>query len=75
MAHENVRKRMNPAEFTDLVGRSDQAAPDALPVVTFGDGVTLHWNDLAIEAVHAPEAHTDGDSIIFFRGANVVQHG
>ena len=75
VAHENVRRRMNPAEFADLVGRSDQAAPEALPVVTFDQGVTLHWNDLAIEAVHAPTAHTDGDSIIFFRGANVVHMG
>jgi len=75
VAHENVRRRMNPAEFADLVGRSDQAAPEALPVVTFNHGVTLHWNDLTIEAVHAPTAHTDGDSIIFFRGANVVHMG
>lgn len=75
VAHENVRKRMNPAEFADLVGRSDQAAPEALPVVTFEHGVTVHWNGLAIEAVHAPTAHTDGDSIIYFRGANVVHMG
>ncbi len=75
VAHENVRRRMNPADFADLVGRSDQAAPEALPVVTFDHGVTLHWNGLAIEAVHAPTAHTDGDSIIFFRGANVVHMG
>ena len=75
VAHENVRKRMNPAEFSDLVGRSDQAPPDALPVVTFGEGVTLHWNGLAIEARHQPSAHTDGDSAIFFRGANVVHMG
>ncbi len=75
VAHENVRRRMNPAEFADLVGRSEQAAPEALPVVTFEQGVTFHWNGLAIEAVHAPAAHTDGDSIIFFRGANVVHMG
>ena len=75
VAHENVRRRMNPAEFTDLVGRSEQAAPEALPVVTFEHGVTLHWNGLAIEARHQPHAHTDGDSTIFFRGANVVHMG
>ena len=75
VAHENVRKRMNPAEFTDLVGRSDQAAHEALPVVTFESGVTLHWNGLAIEARHQPQAHTDGDSVIFFRGANIVHMG
>lgn len=75
MAHENVRRRMNPAEFADLVGRSDQAPKAALPVVTFDTGVTLHWNGLTIEAVHQPRAHTDGDSAIFFGGANVVHMG
>lgn len=75
VAHENVRRRMNPAEFADLVGRSEQAAADALPVVTFGSGVTFHWNGLTIEAVHQPQAHTDGDSAIFFGGANVVHMG
>lgn len=75
VAHRNVRRRMNPADFADLVGRSNQAAPEALPVVTFEQDVTLHWNGLAIEARHRPRAHTDGDSTIFFRGANVVHMG
>lgn len=75
VAHRNVRRRMNPAEFADLVGRSDQASAEALPVVTFESGVTFHWNGLTIEAVHQPRAHTDGDSAIFFGGANVVHMG
>ena len=75
VAHENVRRRMNPADFADLVGRSSQAAPEALPVVTFERDVTLHWNGLAIEARHQPSAHTDGDAAIFFGGANVVHMG
>ena len=75
VAHENVRRRMNPEEFQNLVGRSDQAAPEALPVVTFDDGVTLNWNGLRIEADHQPHAHTDGDSVIYFEGANVVHMG
>lgn len=75
VAHENVRRRMNPAEFAYLVGRSEQASADALPVVTFENGVTFHWNGLTIEAVHQPQAHTDGDSAIFFGGANVVHMG
>ena len=75
VAHENVRRRMNPEEFQSLVGRSEQAAPEALPVVTFDDGVTLNWNGLRIEADHQPHAHTDGDSVIYFEGANVVHMG
>ena len=75
VAHENVRRRMNPEEFQNLVGRFSQAAPEALPVVTFDDGVTLNWNGLRIEADHQPHAHTDGDSVIYFEGANVVHMG
>ena len=75
VAHENVRRRMNPEEFQSLVGRSEQAAPEALPVVTFDDGVTLNWNGLRIEPDHQPHAHTDGDSVIYFEGANVVHMG
>ena len=75
VAHENVRRRMNPEDFADLVGRSQQAAPEALPVVTFESGVTLNWNGLQIQAVHHPHAHTDGDSVIWFGGANVVHMG
>ena len=46
IAHENVRRRMDPAEFRDLMGRSEQAPPDALPVVTFSDAVNFYWNEI-----------------------------
>ena len=75
VAHENVRKRLNPAEFRELVGRSQQAPPDALPVITFTDQVTFHWNGETIHAIHVPPAHTDGDALVHFVGANVVHMG
>ncbi len=74
VAHEKARRRMNPADFPDI-GKSEQFPPEALPVVTFDQGVSFHWNGLEIEAVYVPTAHTDGDVIIFFRGANVVHMG
>jgi len=75
VAHENVRKRLNPAEFRELMGRSQQAPADALPVITFTDQVTFHWNGETIHAIHVPPAHTDGDALIRFVGANVVHMG
>ncbi len=51
------------------------AAPQALPVVTFPTGLTFHWNDETIEVVHFPGGHTDGDSVIFFKTANVIHTG
>lgn len=75
VAHENVRRRMNPGEFEEVMGRTQQASEAALPVVTFTDAVTFHWNGETIRAQHVAHAHTDGDSIIWFEGANVVHMG
>jgi len=74
IAHENVRKRMAAGQM--LRGdKVDPAPPGALPVLTFGDAVSLHFNGEEIKAIHFPKGHTDGDSIIFFTGSNVVHMG
>ena len=75
VAHDNVRKRVNPAEFPELMGRSNQLPPDALPVVTFNDAVTFYWNGEEIHAFHVSKAHTDGDAIVHFVFANVIHMG
>jgi len=75
VAHENVRKRMNPRAFRDLVGRSEQAPPAALPVITFTDAVTFHWNGDDIRAFHVEHAHTDGDAVIHFPENDVLHMG
>lgn len=75
-AHENVRARMSTEQFSKLMNRTLPASPEAaLPVVTFDDGVTLHWNDEIIRVEHVAPAHTDGDSHIWFEKANVVHMG
>lgn len=75
VAHDNVYKRMNPAEFADLVGNSQQSPAAALPVVTFDRTLTLHWNGEDVFSFHVENSHTDGDVIVFYRGANVVHMG
>ena len=75
VAHENVYRRLNPAEFADLVGRSQQSAPEGLPVVTFNDRVSFHWNGEDIRVNHMPNAHTDGDALVFFTNADAVHMG
>lgn len=75
VAHRNVYRRMNPAEFADLVGRSGQAPRAALPVVTFDEGVQFHWNGRHIDVTHIGTAHTDGDAIVHFPRANVFHMG
>lgn len=75
-AHHNVRARLSAKQFSSVFERETPAAPDAaLPVLTFEDGMTLHWNGEEIEVQHAARAHTDGDSIVWFRRANAVHLG
>lgn len=76
VAHENVRVRMSSEQFNPWFKRTTPPSPRAaLPVVTFGEGVTFHLNGQTIEASHVENAHTDGDSVIWFREANVVHTG
>jgi glyoxylase-like metal-dependent hydrolase (beta-lactamase superfamily II) len=77
VAHDNVRMRLSREQVSQL--RPDLKQPPqpeaALPVVTFGDGVTLHWNGDTIRVQHVAHAHTDGDAHVWFTRANVVHMG
>jgi len=70
IAHSNVRERL--AEDKDL---SDETARDGIPVITFDESLSLHFNGDELKMVHLPTGHTDGDSIIMFTKANVVHMG
>lgn len=65
IAHENVRKHLVTQGF----------AKTGLPVITFDQSLTVHFNGETIRAVHYANGHTDGDSIIFFESSNVVHMG
>ena len=76
VAHENVRERLNSEQFITFLERGYDPEPAAaLPVITFTDAVTFHWNDDAIHLFHVAHAHTDGDAVVHFREANVVHAG
>ncbi|MCA9401359.1 MAG: MBL fold metallo-hydrolase [Candidatus Omnitrophica bacterium] len=76
LAHENVRKRLSTRQVREMVGRTSEARPEeALPVVTFNEGITLHFNEETIDVVHFGPGHTDGDSVVFFKEANVIHMG
>jgi glyoxylase-like metal-dependent hydrolase (beta-lactamase superfamily II) len=76
IAQENVRKRLgtpqvNPSTNQPIAPR----AREALPVVTFEDAATLHFNDDDLEFKHLPNAHTETDIFVRFRKANIVHMG
>jgi glyoxylase-like metal-dependent hydrolase (beta-lactamase superfamily II) len=76
VAQDNVKKRL--ATKTAIEFFKSAYGPTAaagLPVITFKDTVTFHLNGDEATAIHVPNAHTDGDSIIHFRAGNVVHMG
>jgi cyclase len=76
VAHANVRRRMSEKQFMEAFDRTVEPSPKgALPVVTFDQSITFHWNGETIEVVHVPPAHTDGDSVVYFGNANVIHAG
>jgi glyoxylase-like metal-dependent hydrolase (beta-lactamase superfamily II) len=74
IAQENVRKRLSTAQH--VMGNDVPASPaEALPVITFAESVSVHFNGEEIRVIHYPHGHTDGDSVIFFTKSNVVHMG
>jgi len=71
IAHENVLLRLSmPAQG------QPQVAFGAWPTETFAnDKKELLFNDEAVQIIHEPSAHTDGDSLVFFRRSDVVSTG
>lgn len=67
LAHENVLNRFYLAE-NDV---------EALTLTTtyFTPDFDIYLNDEGIAIYHMPNAHTDGDSIVFFRRSDVVSLG
>lgn len=68
-AHHNIRNRLadSDAEWAQ--------SPATLPVITFGEDLTFHMNGQTVEVTHVPNAHTDGDALVYFREANVLHMG
>jgi cyclase len=75
IAHDNVRKRLAEGHPNLLGMRIPPAPPEALPVITFDQSLTVHVNGEDIRALHYARGHTDGDSIVFFPKSNVVHMG
>jgi len=74
IAHTNVRKRLSTKQ--ELFGRVvEPLSKDGLPVITFDESLSIHFNGEEIRVLHLPHGHTDGDSVIFFMGSGVVHAG
>ena len=73
IAHEQVDSRMR----TPPAG-APAASLGAVPTETYyGEGMRLshYFNGEGIELIHRPDAHTDGDTVVRFRGSEVLAAG
>jgi len=73
VGHDNTRKRLM-TEQPNPLGRATQRAFPAefWPTITFKDSVSLHFNGEDIDVLHLPGGHTDADTVMLFRQANVL---
>jgi glyoxylase-like metal-dependent hydrolase (beta-lactamase superfamily II) len=68
LTHENVEAR--------LVKVQPPLPVQAMPTDTFfTDEFEIHFNGEAIQFIHVPNAHTDGDVMVFFRKSDVLVAG
>lgn len=74
VAHDNVRERLKKQGMPTPDGTAP-APKEMLPVLTFADAVTFHLNGQESYVFHVKDAHTDGDSVIHFRTADVIHAG
>lgn len=72
IAHDNVRKRL---EEGMLMREIPPAPKAALPVVSYDGTMTIHFNGIEVHGFHVPPAHTDGDTVVLFRGRDVIHTG
>ena len=64
VGHENVRSQMIKAGYNQTP-----------PFVTFSEDVTFYINDEVVHVFKVPNAHTNNDSFIKFKNANVIHTG
>lgn len=62
--HDNVRRQMLISAYTQEP-----------PLVTYSQDVSFHINGETVHVFKTPDAHTNGDSYIYFKGSNVIHAG
>lgn len=76
IAQEKSRERMTHEQENLFFKSVSPPAPRAaLPVVTFPQSLSLHYNGDDVEFFYVAPAHTDGDAIVYFTDSNVVHMG
>ncbi|MGK0440567.1 MAG: glyoxylase-like metal-dependent hydrolase (beta-lactamase superfamily II) [Pseudohongiellaceae bacterium] len=76
IAHDNVRKRLAEKSAIPLFKYKAEAHPKhALPSLTYPQAMRVHFNGDELQLEHFANSHTDGDTVVFFKNANLVHMG
>ena len=77
VAHDNIRVRLAAGTIQGLTGNKVAPRPaEALPKQTyFGGSMVVETGGRKAQLTHISNAHTDGDSWIYFADANVLATG
>jgi len=76
VGHRNVRERLGTDQFMAAYNRTVPASPDiALPTVVYDSEMDIHFGAETVRLRHTPNAHTDGDSLVYLEAANVLHMG
>jgi glyoxylase-like metal-dependent hydrolase (beta-lactamase superfamily II) len=70
VGHERLRDRMAKG-FVAFNQTIPPSPPAALPAMTYAGAMTIHFDGETIELLHIPNAHTDSDTLVHFKRANV----
>jgi glyoxylase-like metal-dependent hydrolase (beta-lactamase superfamily II) len=73
IGHDALRGRMAKGQYLAAFNQTiPPSPPAALPTVTYADAMTIHFDGETVELVHVPGAHTDNDTLVRFKRANVI---
>lgn len=73
VAHDALRERMAKGQYLAAFNQTiPPSPPAALPTITYADAMTIHFDGETVQLLHAPRAHTDNDTLVHFKRADVI---
>jgi len=76
IAQAQCRARLLEGEFSPYWGHFSPATPaEDAPTLTYENSLTLYFDGEEVTASHLQPSHTDGDTVVYFKKANVVHMG
>ena len=73
IAHDNLRERMAKGQYLAAFNQTiPPSPPAALPTLTYSDAMTVYFDGETVQLFHPPAAHTDNDTLVHFKRANVI---